>query len=113
MPLTNTQTFIIILSIALGAVITRFLPFLLFPEHKSPPQFIVYLGKLLPPAMMGLLVVYCLKNISPLSMPYGIPEVIAILAIVILHHWKHNVLLSICGGTILYMFLLQVVFVGS
>lgn len=107
MELTSTQTFIMILSIALGAAITRFLPFLLFPENKKPPETISYLGRVLPPAMMGLLVIYCFKNVSFLSKPHGIPEFVAILVIAALHFWKRNVLLSIGGGTIIYMFLVQ------
>lgn len=110
MHLTALQTIIMIFSIALGTMITRFLPFLLFPEKKQPPEFITYLGKVLPPAMMGLLVVYCLKSVSIATSPYGIPELIAIAAIIALHKWKNNVLLSIGGGTLIYMLLVQVVF---
>ena len=71
---------------------------------------ITYLGKVLPPAMMGLLVVYCLRNVSLQSATHGIPELISILAIVALQKWKNNVLLSIGAGTVLYMFFVQVVF---
>lgn len=111
MKLTGIQTMIMIFSIAFGTMITRFLPFLLFPENKKPPKTIIYLGKVLPAAMMGLLVVYCLKNVSLMSSSHGIPELVAIAAIVVLHKWKNNVLLSIGGGTVLYMFLVQVVFI--
>jgi len=111
MLLTPVQTFIMILAVALGTIITRFTPFILFPENKELPHNIKYLGKMLPPAMMGLLVVYCLKNVSIANEPHGIPELIAILAIVILHRLKSNVLLSIAGGTIIYMILVQMVFV--
>lgn len=111
MQLTETQTLITILVVALGTMITRFSPFLLFPDHKEPPKIIGYLGKMLPPAMMGLLVVYCLKNVSVLTSPYGIPELIAILSIVLLHKWKNNVLLSIGGGTVVYMIFVQAIFV--
>lgn len=110
MYLTAIQTLIMIFSIAAGTMLTRFLPFLLFPENKKPPKAVTYLGKVLPPAMMGLLVVYCLKNVSLTKSPHGIPELIAIAAIVVLHKWKNNVLLSIGGGTAIYMFLVQVVF---
>lgn len=89
---------------------TRWLPFLLFPEKKELPQAVLYLGKVLPPAMMGLLVVYCLKHVTWLSAPHGAPELLAIAAVVLLHRWKENVLLSIGGGTVLYMLLVQVVF---
>ena len=100
-----------ILAIALGTMITRFTPFLLFPEKKEPPKIILYLGKVLPPAMMGLLVVYCLKSVSITATPHGLPELIAIAVIVLLHKWKNNVLLSIGGGTLVYMVLVQAVFV--
>lgn len=108
--LTSTQTLITILAVALGAIISRFTPFILFPESKDPPKVITYLGQVLPPAMMGLLVVYCLKNVSIQRVPYGIPELISILVIVILHQWKSNVLLSIGSGTAIYMILVQVIF---
>lgn len=110
MQLTPIQTLITILAIALGTMLTRFIPFLLFPEKKEPPQIITYLGKVLPPAMMGLLVVYCLRNVSITTGARGLPELLSIVLIVILHRWKNNVLLSIAGGTLLYMFLIQGIF---
>lgn len=110
MLLTPIQTLSIILAVALGAMATRVTPFLLFPESREPPQIVVYLGRVLPPAMMGLLVVYCLKGVSVAEAPHGLPELLAIAAIVILHRWKDNVLLSIGGGTALYMLLVQAVF---
>lgn len=110
MPLTEIQTLIMILAVTFGTMITRFVPFLLFPQSKEPPKYILYLGRVLPPAMMGLLVVYCLKDVSLANSPHGLPELLAIAAIVIVHKWKGNVLISIGGGTLLYMFLVQVVF---
>ena len=110
MHLTSVQTLIIILCVAAGTQITRWLPFLLFPEHRQPPAVITFLGRALPPAMMGLLVVYCLKGVSLTAPPHGLPEAIAIAVIVLLHHWRSNVLLSIGGGTAVYMLLVQVVF---
>ena len=110
MPLTTVQILAIILAVSLGTQITRWLPFLLFPESKQTPKVVLYLGKVLPPAMMGLLVVYCFKNVSWLSGSHGAPELLATAAVVGLHLWKKNVLLSIAGGTALYMVLLQVVF---
>jgi len=110
MELTSMQTFIMILAIAFGAMCTRFAPFVLFPENKEPPKVISYLGRVLPPAMMGLLVVYCLKNVSVLEKPNGIPEMISIAVIALLHRWKRNVLLSIGSGTVLYMLLMQTIF---
>ena len=93
----------------LGTMVTRFLPFLIFPEGKEPPEFIQYLGKELPYAVIGLLVIYCLKDV-PGSGTYGIPEFLAIVFIVLLHRWKKNILLSIGGGTVFYMLLVQFVF---
>lgn len=107
MRLTDMQTLVIIAAVALGTVLTRFLPFFLFPDHKKPPGYIVYLGKVLPLAVMGLLVVYCLKGVSFLKMPYGIPEALSVLLVVLLHKWKRNTLVSIAGGTVLYMVLIQ------
>ena len=111
MHLTPVQTIIMILAIAAGTMITRFLPFVLFPEKKKIPVFITYLGKALPSAMMGLLVVYCLKGVSVLNAPFGIPELLSIITIILLHKWKNNVLLSIGSGTIVYMVLVQMIFV--
>lgn len=93
----------------LGTMVTRFLPFLIFPEGKEPPEFIQYLGKVLPYAVIGLLVIYCLKDVLG-SGTYGIPEFLAIVFIVLLHRWKKNILLSIGGGTVFYMLLVQFVF---
>lgn len=93
----------------LGTMMTRFLPFLIFPEGKEPPEFIQSLGKVLPYAVIGLLVIYCLKDV-PGSGTYGIPEFLAIAFIVLLHRWKKSILLSIGGGTVFYMLLVQFVF---
>lgn len=107
---TVQQSLLIIAVIAFGTLLTRALPFILFPDSKKTPAYILYLGKTLPFAAIGLLIVYCLKNVAPLSAPYGIPEAIAIGAIVLLHLKLNNTLLSIGGGTVLYMFLVQLVF---
>lgn len=109
MQMTSLQIAITIFAVALGMIITRFLPFILFPENKKTPKFITYLGNFLPAAMMGLLVVYCLKGVSITAFPHGLPELIAIAVIVFLHKWKSNVLLSIGGGTLVYMLLVQFV----
>lgn len=93
----------------LGTMVTRFLPFLIFLEGKEPPEFIQYLGKVLHYAVIGLLVIYCLKDV-PGSGTYGIPEFLAIAFIVLLHRWKKSILLSIGGGTVFYMLLVQFVF---
>lgn len=110
MTMTVWQSVVIIAVVALGTMITRFLPFIVFPETKRPPRFIDYLGRVLPFAMTGLLVVYSLKDTSPMTGSHGIPELIAMAAIVALHAWKRNMLLSIAGGTVLYMALVQTVF---
>ena len=110
MQMTSIQALITILAIAAGTQFTRWLPFWLFPEKKDPPAVVLYLGKVLPPAMMGLLVVYCLKSVRWTAAPHGAPELIAIAVVTVLHWWKGNVLLSIAGGTAVYMLLVQAVF---
>lgn len=110
MPLTYIQTLVIIAAVALGAMLTRFLPFLVFPQSKTPPKIVVQIGNMLPAAVMGLLVVYCLKDVSVFSGSHGIPELISIAVILVMHKWKNNVLLSIGSGTVLYMILVQLVF---
>lgn len=99
-------------AVVLGTLITRFLPFLLFPAGKPTPKFIRYLGKVLPFAVIGLLVIYCLKGVSITAFPFGIPELIAIVFVAVLHYWKGNMLLSIGCGTVVYMLLVQLVFPG-
>lgn len=89
-------------------ILIRFLPFIVFRKHTPEP--ILYLGEVLPYAIMGMLVVYCLKHVSFVNKPHGIPELIAVLSVVILHKWKHNTLLSIPVGTVIYMLLVQLVF---
>ena len=91
-------------------MVTRFLPFLLFPADKATPKVIERLGKLLPGAVFSLLVVYCLKNVALLSGTHGLPEAIAIAGVMLLHLWKRQMLLSIAGGTVLYMILVQTIF---
>ena len=110
MILTLPQTIIIIAVTAVATITTRFLPFILF-SNKSESPYIDYLGKVLPYAAIGLLVVYCLKGITLTSSPHGAPEAIAIIVIAILHYWKENTLLSIGAGTVIYMILVQVIFV--
>ena len=95
---------------ALVTMATRFLPFLIFGEKRKTPALILYLGKVLPCAIMGMLVVYCLKEVKPLAYPYGIPELLGIALVALLHLWKRNSLLSIGAGTVFYMVLVQVVF---
>ena len=104
--MTVLESVITILAVVLGTMLTRFLPFLIFPEGRTPPPIITYLGTVLPYAVIGLLLFYCLKDavFTPL---HGLPEMIAIVFIVILHKWRKNTLLSIGAGTVLYMFLVQ------
>ena len=95
---------------ALVTMSTRFLPFLIFGEKRKTPELVLQLGKVLPCAIMGMLVVYCLKDVAPLVYPYGIPELLGILFVAGLHLWKRNSLLSIGAGTVFYMILVQMVF---
>jgi Predicted branched-chain amino acid permeases (azaleucine resistance) len=110
MTLAPAQTLVIICMVTLGTVITRFLPFMLFPANKKTPPYIVYLGEVLPYSVIGLLVVYCLKGVNLTTSPFGVPEAIAIVCIAALQIWKSNTLLSIGVGTVVYMLLVQRVF---
>ena len=107
--MTLTEQIITIGMVVLGTMMTRFLPFLLFPADKPTPKYVQYLGKVLPAAVFGLLVIYCLKDVSIFTGSHGIPELIAIGGVVLLHLWKKQMLLSIAGGTICYMLLVQLV----
>ena len=89
-------------------ILLRFLPFMVF--RKRVPPYVAYLGNVLPPAIIGMLVVYCLRNTEILAFPFGILELIAVLAVVLLQIWKHRSLLSILAGTAVYMLLVQLVF---
>lgn len=108
--MTLTQQLIIVIMVSLGTMVMRFLPFIVFPAGKPTPKYIQYLGKVLPGAVFGMLVIYCLKDVSFLSSPFGIPEMIAIAVVIILHLIKKQMLLSMAGGTIVYMLLVQLVF---
>ena len=104
------QQIVIIGIVVFGTMLTRFLPFLIFGRKKEAPKYIQYLGKVLPAAVFGLLVVYCLKDVNLFTGSHGLPEAIAILVVVLLHVWKRQMLLSIAGGTVCYMVLLQLFF---
>lgn len=104
------QEMITIGMVVLGTMLTRFLPFLVFPDNKPIPKYVQYLGKVLPFSVIGLLIVYCLKGVSFITPSYGLPEIISIGAVIGMHRWKRNMLLSIAAGTILYMILVQAVF---
>jgi len=101
----------IILLVAIVTLATRATPFLIFRDHDKTPKFIFYLGKVLPLAIMGMLIIYCLKGSSFTVYPYALPELISVAVVVLLHLWKRNNLISICGGTAVYMILVQFVFV--
>lgn len=110
MPISAGLSFLIILAVAVTTFATRVVPFLVFPKGKEIPPIIQYLGKVLTPAVIGMLVVYCLKSTTILAAPHGIPEAIAVAVTAGLHVWKRNNLLSIGVGTVLYMVLIQMVF---
>ena len=108
--MTNTYAVLTIAACALVTAALRFLPFLIFGENRKTPPVITYLGQVLPFAIMGMLVVYCLKDMTFLSAPFGIPEIIGCTAVAGLHIWKRNTLLSIGAGTVCYMLLVQFIF---
>lgn len=107
--MTFGQQIITIALMAVAVMITRFLPFALFQGRKTP-RYVQYLGTVLPAAVFGLLVVYCLKNVDVAASPHGLPELIAIAVTIALHVWKRQMLISIAGGTAAYMILVQTLF---
>lgn len=108
--MTFTEQIITVIMIMIGTMLTRFLPFLFFPAGKPTPKYMQYLGKVLPAAVFGLLIIYCLKDVSILSGTRGLPEMLAIIFVIAVHCWKRQMLWSIAGGTICYMLLVQLVF---
>ena len=106
----NTHAMVLILTMMVGTMATRFLPFLLLGDKRQTPPFISYLGKVLPYAIMGMLVVYCLKGVSVTQLSSLAPAVLGVGITAGLHLWKHNTLISIIGGTVCYMLLVQMVF---
>lgn len=111
MNVNTVHTLSAILIIALVTFGTRVLPFIFFGNGKPTPKYIVYIGNYLPPAVIAMLIIYCLKNINVIVFPFGIPEVIGISAVAFLHIWKRNNLISILGGTAVYMICVQLIFV--
>lgn len=108
--MTLTQQIITIGLCILGTMATRFLPFIVFNENRKTPEFVQYIGRFLPSAVFGMLIVYCLRNVSVFQGSHGIPELISILVTGGLHVWKRNMLLSIFVGTVCYMLLLHLWF---
>lgn len=103
----NFHSLLLIMVVAAVTIAIRFLPFLIFPEGKPVPQTVVKLSASLPAAVMGMLVVYCLKDVDLLTMPYGLPEFAAVAVVAVLHLWKRNTLLSILAGTSFYVVILH------
>ena len=108
--MTDLHAALIVAVTAAVTIALRFLPFLIFGENRKTPEIVAYLGKVLPFAIMGMLVVYCLKGVSFADAPFGIPELLSCALVAGLHVWKRNTLLSIAGGTVCYMLLVQFVF---
>lgn len=108
--MTVAEEIITVAICVLGTMATRFLPFILFSENRPTPKYISYLGKALPAAVFGMLVVYCLKNVEIPGESHGIPELIAVVITAALHFWKGKMLLSVAAGTVVYMLLVQFVF---
>ncbi len=107
----NKQAILLIIVVSVVTIILRFLPFIIFNGKKEPPKIITYLGSILPFSVMAMLVVYCFKDISITNFSFGLPEVIAGIIVILLHIWKKNTLLSVISGTIVYMLLIQFIFI--
>ena len=110
MPISTGRSLLVIAAVSGTVFLTRLLPFLLFPGGRKIPPLVGYLGRVLPPAVIGMLVVYCFKTVELTRAPYGAPELLTGAAVILLHVWKRNNLLSIGVGTVLYMFFVQAVF---
>lgn len=108
--MSNIHSVLIVAVCALVTIGLRFLPFVIFRGDRLTPPYIVYLGKVLPYAIMGMLVVFCLKNVSLTAAPHGLPELVACALTALLHVWKRNTLISIIGGTAAYMIMVQMIF---
>lgn len=108
--MSDTRAILLIGVVAAVTMLLRFLPFVIFGGGKKTPGYITYLSSVLPYAIMGMLVIYCLRNVSLVTAPHGLPELLASAVVVGLHLWKKNTLLSIAVGTVVYMFLVQIVF---
>lgn len=111
MRMPSAQAISIVAVVAICTYLTRAGAFLLFGGKRDVPPAVKYLGRVLPAAIIAILVIYCLRGITPMTFPYGLPELIGVAAVVLLHIWKRNILLSIGVGTALYMILIQMVFI--
>ena len=108
--ISNTHAALLVVAMSIVTILLRFLPFLIWSGKRKTPPYILYLGRVLPPAIIGMLVIYCLKDISFAAAPFGAPELIAGACVVFLQAWRRNSLISILGGTLIYMLLVQCVF---
>ena len=102
------KSLLLVAVMSLVTILLRFLPFVIF--RKQTPKYISYLGRVLPPAIIGMLVIYCLKDVAPTVTPFGISELVAVACVAGLQVWKRNALISILTGTLIYMLLIQLVF---
>ena len=107
--MSNLHSILLVVIVSLVTILLRFVPFWMF-RNRETPKYISYLGRVLPYAIMGMLVVYCLKNVSFVSSPFGMPELLACLVVALIHIWRRSTLLSIISGTAVYMILIQFVF---
>lgn len=107
----NVHAILLVAVTALVTLLTRFAPFLIFRGGRETPAIVLRLGKLLPCAVMGMLVVYCLRNMDFAGANHALPELLSAAAVVLLHLWRRNTLLSVVAGTVVYMLLVQIVFV--
>lgn len=105
--MTGTEIFITILAVVCGTVLTRFLPYALFSEGRKIPESVRYLGRVLAPAVFGLLVVYCFRNVNFTGGTFGIPELISLAVVILLYVWKRDMFVPMAGGTICYMVLIR------
>lgn len=105
--MTDLQLMITVGAMAIATMLTRFLPFILFPDHKPIPPFVSFLADRLPYASLGMLVVYALKDVSVVESPFGLYELLSMALIALVHHWKSNTLLSISVGVLMYLIMLN------
>ncbi|AKG34356.1 branched-chain amino acid transporter permease [Paenibacillus durus] len=110
MSMTLLERMITIGMVVLGTMMTRFIPFLIFPSGRPTPKYVKYLGNVLPSAALGLLVVYSVRDVNLMSGNHGIPELISIAVVALVHIWRKNMLFSIVSGTVVYMVLVQLLF---